>query len=207
MSYVDELLPQVLPAAPGCLDITARRAIRTSAMEFYRDSEAWRYTTEGSAVIEGLKEVDLSLPAGTSLARVYWARLGNKDLKGVSERWIARDDQRGEPSEFAVVSGSRRLLVYPMPNQTNAVPGIVAHVALVPGLETDDINTELLSRHRMAIVYGAIRTLLATPGSPWTDVNLAMQYAGMYEQEKMMAKRIAQADQAPIARTVRYGGI
>ena len=206
MSYTELLLPEVLPAAPGCLDEVARRAIRAAAMEFFRDSTAWRHTTEGSAVIEGAREVELSLPRGTFIHRVFWARIGDRDLKGISERW-ASDDSRGIPREYSVPSGGRQLLLNPIPQKGEFVPGLIAHVALVPGFDSTDIPRNLLEKYRMGLVYGAIRNVLATPGAAWSDIRLAGEYGMMFETEKAHALRASNADNAPIVRKVRYGGL
>lgn len=207
MSYIQAIVNEVTPAAPGAIQPVVERAIRTAAIEFFRDSTAWRHTAEYGVVIEGQRSVGFSLPIGTSIVRVYWARFDNKDLRAVSLRWIARDDRRGEPEEYAVVTGTGEIQLYPIPLAMNANPGITSYMAVMPGFDTDDIPDVLVDRYRNALVQGAIRNLLIVPGSPWSDPALAQSYAYMFENEKAVARRMADADQAPVARAVRYGGL
>ena len=207
MGYVDQILPEVIPAAPGCPDEIARRAIRSAAMEFFRDSQVWRVTITGAAAIAGFREVSLPIPGGTFVQRVYWVRLSGRDLKGVSERWIGTDEVRGRPTEYAVPPGSKTLLLNPIPTTNELSPGLTAHLALVPGFDTVSIPEDLVERYRMALVHGGIRNVLATPGASWANTRLAGDYAHFFETAKTQARRAGDADNAPITRKVRYGGI
>ena len=84
MRYIDELLTETIISAPGCPDTLVERAIRVSATEFYRDTQAWRVTLDSAPVIAGRREVELEFPAGTFPIRYFWARLDGKVLAAVS---------------------------------------------------------------------------------------------------------------------------
>lgn len=204
-AYVEELSVEALIAAPGCPETLVERMLRQAAVDFYRDSKAWRVTTEVAPVIAGIREVELELPGGTQLASVYWAKLDGKKLDLISS--IHLEDETGTPRGLALDGLSSTVQLNCIPRDTYLRNGVVARVAVMPLFSTDDIPEDLYSSHRDGILYGAITRLLAMPNVAWGSLKDAQTYAGMAAMAKNSARREAESLQAPVVRKVRYGGI
>lgn len=203
MNYVDVLLTEALITAPGCPEDLVERALRVSATEFYRDSQAWRVTLDVAPVINGRREVELEYPAGTFPVRVFWARLDGKVLPAISERNIS--DRSGTPGGYAVSGAVVQLDV--LPTESFLRNGLVVHAAVAPKNELDEIPDELYATHRNGILFGAQRVLLAMPNVSWGSLQLSLVYGQMAAAEKAEAKRGSDAQQSPVVRKVRYGGL
>ena len=205
MKYIDELLTETIISAPGCPDSLVERAIRVSATEFYRDTQAWRVTLDPAPVIKGRRDVELEFPSGTFPIRYFWARLDGEVLTAVSERNIK--DRSGTPRGFAASGSSGTVQMDVIPGETYLRNGLVMHAAVAPLNEQEEIPDELFVMHRNGILYGAQRALLAMPNVSWGDLRSAMTYSSMAEAEKAQARRSADGQQSPVARKVRYGGL
>jgi hypothetical protein len=204
-AYVEDLLTEALISAPGCPETLVERMLRQSAVDFYRDSKAWRVTTDVSPVIQGVREVELEVPSGTQVVTVFWVKLDGKVLSAASLRNLR--EYAGTPQAFAVDGLTGRLQLDVLPEQSYLRNGLIAHMALMPRTELTDLPSELYAAHRDGILYGAIARLLAMPNVAWSSLNDAQTYAGMASAIKMAARREADSLQAPVARKVRYGGI
>lgn len=205
MNYVDELLAEALIAAPGCPETVVERILRTACTTFYRETFAWRITTDPIPVIRGIREVDLDIPTDTQACRVFWARLAGRDLRAVSPRYM-KDIER-EPEGYSFTGGQGGFVVDPLPDRTYTRDGLVVHVAIAPTNNLDDLPDALFHAHRDGILYAAQTRLLAMPNVSWGNLNESMAMAALCESEKFKAKREAEAVQAPVTRVVRYGGI
>lgn len=204
-NYVDELGVEALIAAPGCPETLVARMLRQSAVDFYRETKAWRVTTEVAPVIKGNREVELDTPANTQLVMLYWAKLDDKSLELVSSQKLST--KVGKPTALAAEGLTRVVLLNVTPEDSFLRNGLVARVALAPTVELNDLPAELFSAHRDGILYGAISRLLAMPNVAWGNLQDAQVYAGMAASVKQSARREAESLQAPVVRKVRYGGI
>lgn len=204
-NYVEELEVEALIAAPGCPETLVERMLRQSAVDFYRESKAWRITTEVAPVIKGSREVELELLSGTQLVSVYWAKLDGERLDLISS--VKLEDHVGRPSGVAIDGLTRSVLLNCIPRDSYLRNGLTARVALAPLSTTSDLPDELYSSHRDGILYGAISRLLAMPNVAWANLNDAQVYAGMAANVRAAARREADSMQAPVVRKVRYGGI
>lgn len=205
MHYVEELLAEALITAPGCPETLVERALRNAAGEFYRDSQAWRVTLDPAPVIVGQRIVDLDLPQYTHSVRVFWARLAGQPLKAISERNLS--DRTGEPQGYALSGISRELRLDVLPARTYTRDGLEVHLAVAPTVELDELDDALFFSHRDGILYGAQRNLLLMPNVSWGNGNAAGAMAQLFEAAKFKARREAEAQQAAVVRTVRYGGL
>ncbi|KII34851.1 hypothetical protein NL64_06195 [Pseudomonas fluorescens] len=205
MNYLESLLAETLIAAPGCPETLVERALRVSATEFYRDSESWRVTLDPAPVIKGQRDVELEYPAGTFPVRTFWARLDGKVLEAISERNIT--DGTGTPRGYAILGASAVAQLDVIPTETYLRNGLVMHVAVAPGNELTELPDELFAMHRNGILFGAQAVLLAMPNVSWGDLQLASVYSSMANAEKAQAMRTSKAQQSPVVRKVRYGGI
>ncbi len=205
MMYVEELLPEVMIEAQGCPEPLIERQLRTSMVDFYRESKSWRYTTEAASVTAGDPVVELDLPSDTTVLRVYWAKLGGADLRAVSPRAVT--DRIGLPRGYAVDGISRVMTLDVTPERGFIRDGLVANVALLPLHSLGDLPDELFGQHRDGILYGALAKLLVMGNVPWSNPNAAANYQAMANAHRQAAMRQADSQQAPVTRVVKYGGI
>lgn len=204
MNYVEELLAEALITAPGCPETIVERALRNAAGEFYRDSQAWRTTTEPAPVIVGQRGVDLDLPQNTHSVRVFWVRLAGVPLQAISERNLSSNT--GEPRGYALSGISRELRLDVLPARTYVRDGLEVQLAVAPTAALDDLPDELFQAHRDGILYGAQRNLLLMPNVSWGNPRAASDMAQLFEAAKFKARREAEAQQSAVVRRVRYGG-
>lgn len=203
LNLVDELLGDVLVAAPGCPDMTAERAIARAARQFCMDTHAWRFTTESQPVIKGLRDVGLSLPQGTSVLRPYWVTLEGRQLLGISASKITTDE--GTPKGY-LISPSGTLMLDCLPDKTVVQDALITHVSLVPQRGEAVLDDELVPFLDM-IQSLATGYLLTMPGVEWRDRQAAGDMFSLYQAGVSEAKRFGQQRNQSIHRTVKYGGI
>ena len=205
MNFVDALLTEAVITAPGCPETLVERALRVAATEFYRTSEAWRVTLDPAPVIRGRQEVELEFPAGTFPVRYFWARLAGRELAAISERRVSQ--VAGTPTAYAATNDSGVVFLDAVPQENYLRNGLVVHAAVAPTNAQADIPDSLFHVHRNGILYGAQRSLLAMPNVPWGDMNMALVYAQLTQQEMLQARRNAESRQSGVVRKTRYGGI
>lgn len=205
MDYIEELLAEALITAPGCPETIVERALRTSASEFYRDSQAWRVTTDPAPVIAGQRRVDMELPAHTHAVRVFWVKLAGEAITCISERNIST--RTGTPQGYALSGTCKEVILDVVPQQAYRRNGIEVHMAVAPTNELEDLPDELMLSHRNGILYGAQRALLLMPNVSWGDMRAAAVLGQLFDAEKTKARREAEAQQASVKRTVKYGGL
>lgn len=205
MNYIEAMIAEALIAAPGCPETVVERILRTACTAFYRESFAWRVTTEPTVVIRGIREVDLEVPQDTQPCRVFWARLAGRDLRAISPRHML--EQQQQPAGYSFMGGQTGFVVDSLPDRTYTRDGLVVHLAVAPTNKLDELPDELFDAHRDGILYAAQARLLAMPNVSWGNLNQAMAMASLAEGEKIKAKREAESVQAPVVRSVRYGGI
>lgn len=205
MNHIGALTLEALISAQGCPEALIERMLRSATADFYRDTKAWRFTTEPASVTAGDRLVELDLPTNTAVLRVYWAKLGDKVLTAVSPRSLR--DMTTVPSGYAVDGISNVLQLDVLPDRSYILDGVVANVALVPTSALDELPDLLFDQHRDGILYGAVAKLLAMPNVPWADMAGAQNFMAMAGAVRTEARRQAESQQAPVARKVRYGGI
>lgn len=204
-AYVDELIAEALISAPGCPETVVERMLRTACIAFYRESNAWRVTTDPSAVIKGNGVVELDIESDLQPSRIFWAKLAGEPLTAVSPRNVS--SRVGTPRGFAMAGFSREMQLNVVPDRTYTRDGLVVHLAVAPIFERDELPDELYAAHRDGILYGAQARLLAMPNVSWGDLNRALAMSSLADAEKLKARREADGLQASVVRKVRYGGL
>lgn len=198
----DELLGDVLVSVPGCPDMTAERAIARAARQFCSDTHAWRVTTESQPVIKGLRDVELSVPAGTSILRPYWVTFKDRQLLGISASKITTD--QGKPMGY-IIAPSGVLMLDCLPDETVIQNGVVAHLAVTPQRNEMVLADELMPFLDM-IQSLATAFLLSMPSVEWHDRRSASDMFSLYQNGITEAKRFGQQRNQSIHRKIKYGG-
>lgn len=204
-AYIDELIAEALIAAPGCPETVVERMLRSTCVAFYRETFAWRLTTDPVTVIRGSATVELDLEPELLPCRIYWASLAGEQLTATTPQKLAGTP--GTPRAYAFAGYSRELQLDHLPERTYTRDGLVASLAVAPTNRRDELPDDLFDAHRDGILYGAQARLLAMPNVAWGNLNQAMVLASLADAEKTKARREAQSLQAPVVRVVKYGGI
>ena len=203
-SYVDELMVEATIGAQGCPVPIIERMLRSAMVDFYRSTKAWQVVTEVSSVIAGDPEVELELPTGTVINKIYWLKLDGTPLSAISTRSLTTTE--GTPTGYASYGGSSTIKLNCKPRNSYILNGVEAEIAVTPLQTLDDLPDYLYDAHRDGILYGALAKLLAMPNTSWTDMTGAMTFASMANSVRNEAVHQVQSNQAPIVRVVRYGG-
>lgn len=206
MRYVDELLPEALLGAPGCPETVVERMLRMAARDFYSISQSWRLTTDVIPVPAGRRDVELDLPEHTSPARLFWVRLDDEPLAALSERNLP-PEREGTPTGYAVLPCGRTLRLDRLPQANYRRNGLVAHLAVMPTVQLDELDDELFYAHRDGILNAAIGRLMVMPNVLWSNPGQARNHLGLFGEAVQRARREAEALNAPVVRKVRYGGL
>lgn len=205
MNYLEELTVDALISVPGCPEPLIHRALRSALSEFYRDTKAWRITTDPAPVRAGVREVEIELPSFTNIGRIFWAKLDDKPLTAIPMSRLRTHE--GKPQGYAVEGLSRVVSLDVIPTENYLRNGLVVHASLVPSTGFEQLDDQLYEMHRDGILYGALAKLLAMPNVPWTNLGDANIFLSMAAGLRHEARREADSLQAPVRRVVRYGGI
>lgn len=203
IDLAEELLSDVLVVAPGCPDTMIEKVLSRSVRQFCSDTQAWRVTTSPQPVIKGLREVQLSPPANTTIFRPYWVTLKDKQLLGVSETKLV--DREGTPTGY-VLAPDGVLKLDCLPRETIIQNGLTAHFSVVPNrgqaILPDELEHFVETVQTLATAY-----LLTMPGVEWRDRQAAGDMFSIYQSSLADARRYGQQFNQPVHRTVAYGGI
>lgn len=198
-----EVLGDVLVAAPGCPDMVAERVLARATRQFCMDTHAWRHTTPDVPVFKGHREIWLDVPRDTTIQRLFWVTLGGVPLTGVSERALLETD--GSPEGY-VLGAEGHLFLDRIPAQSVTMPGLKAHLALAPIRGRANLPDEL-EPFLDSVVQLATAHLLAMPSVEWRDPRGAQDAMALYHQQSIHARRHGQQRGQSIHRKVRYGGL
>lgn len=179
------LLNEVLPEVPGCPDVTAERAIRDSAIEFFDATLAYKVDQGPVSLTPNVPTIDLSIPAGTRLVQLLRAQLGRRRLTAITREQLmtsgtAWQTDVGMPT--AVVYGtdsSIRLL--PIPDRTPEEQ-LFLHFAVTPSRGSAQVSAALGERYFREIVAGAKSRLMLMLQKDWSNEKMGVAYRNMYER-------------------------
>lgn len=145
-----DLIPRIVPWVAGCPIPVIKQALRGSARDFFKETGLWR---EDLAIDSVEDEQDYDLSA---------AHNHNADIKRVREVKLEESRVR-----YAVNHLTDVLRLEAAPNADDLA--IVASVTLQPWENNDTYPARILSTHDEGIVQGALMSLYAMPGKPWTS--------------------------------------
>jgi hypothetical protein len=183
----------VAVTAPGVARFAADEAIHQSAVEFFRDSRAWRVDLDPEIeLLPGELEYELGIPFGTKLVEPITLKADEIPLR--SNTWIVGEDpMMGSPKIRFLVEPPGRL--------------VTGDLAVTLNATNRQIPDRLGDAFREAIVHGALARLLRTPQTQFTNFELSMLHGGLYAEMKERAATYAENGyKHKRTRTVQYGG-
>lgn len=207
----DSLIREALSAVPACPRPTIVRNILNAAIDLAEKTGCMRYELEGDLAIADLPEVEFSLPQDTVLVKPVALEFNGVPLTPTSVRIMNKDrpEWKGEraptPKHYLRAQNTLNAVrLYPIPDVTGAITG---EVAVKPTRDAEGIEDIYMDRFFTALVDGMLGRLLAISSAPWYSPSVADHHMQRFYAQFDEATRVADADDVPKLRTVRYGGM
>lgn len=212
VEFID-LLPEVLATAAACPTPTVIRNLRNAARELCEDSDCYRVTLENTVVIANQAAVEIAVPEFTTLHKPISLQLNGEEIRPFSIVMMDWDedgwrDESGTPKYWMRSNDTLNAVrLVPSPDTTMTANGLKGEVAVKPSRTATEVDEVFLDRFHSALIDGALSKLLAVSSAPWYDPALAGYHGQLFEEAKDEARRIADGDDLPKLRKVRFGGV
>ncbi len=216
MANLDSWAPEIDPSIPGVPIPAVKRAVRSAAIEFCKETLLWTLDLTRINVVGNTQSYTLTVPAGQ-----YGQIVLIDDVKYKADG--ADDDQfrtltpiveapenlqsgywkyttATEPQYFDVEEGANTTLVLvPIPTESST-SGLLVKVCLKPTITADTVPDFLYNQHLMTIAAGALAYLFNATGMPWHNPNEARANYLAFRREINSAKwrKITGATKRPL---------
>lgn len=180
----DYFFPEVATEVMGCPQPLIIHALRSAAIDLCRRSLAWMYQVPDFTTTADLAEYAFTLPTGVDLVmpdRVF--------INGVPIDPVALDNSvdvgapvadlgSGTVMRYAI-NESNKLVLLPAPaNDTDVV---VLRLAVCPTRAAADMDAVIADTYYVQIASGAIASLCAQPGKPWSNAEVSAYRKSVFE--------------------------
>jgi len=176
--------PDVLPDLPGAPAPMVDHYLRNAAIEFCERSKAWVVDLAPVDAVAGQMKYVLPLPIDTELAEIQEARFSSNRITPKAPAFLVAQHgnwatEVGTPIHYTHESTDSILLI-PAPADT-AIGAIKIRATIRPALNAAAIDDWLYSRYRFAIAAGCKALMMVMANKPWTNADLAVVNAGIFE--------------------------
>jgi len=208
---VDAFVRLVSMDCPGGPDFVKQRAVLQSAVQFFKETRAWRAHFPGGVMVGAFApEADLNQVAtwvgkhtrvldidgcwlnacGTPLKQIHRTML-NTSRPG----W--RKDTADLPTGYFLFP-PRHLRVYPAPSDDAGMVSLDVELVLLPSMEASRLPDFAYDVYGEVICAGAIQRLKSQPGVEWTNPEQARYFLrayreGIHKARLEKAQRVADA--------------
>lgn len=174
----DAFLGEVLPYVQGCTEPFAVNAIRNAARIYCERTRYYKVFLNPVTIGPGPVYAFASMPTQTQVCMILHGRLGTtarmlyKDQDWLEQNLaVGWETLTGTP-KFITQDDEENYRVVPYPTVALA-DQLVLRVALQPTEDSTQIDRVLFRFHKERIAHGALAILMATPGVPFTNPDLA----------------------------------
>jgi len=181
-SWYADLLPQL----PGCPDPLVDHELLRACQEFFDRSRAWQVVQLPIAVAANQTSIDLTPgDTGQDLVRIEGAWLDGKriDISSPDDMDTAFPDDwqlhTGSISKLVQITPGTALL-YPIPLSA-AVTGLKLRLSVKPSDSATGIPDDMFVKYRDKLAAGARARLMLQAGEKWSNQNLGIMNAGIFE--------------------------
>jgi hypothetical protein len=188
----DEFLPLVLPDLPGCPKALALAAVKRAAEELCRSAYVWIEEIGPVDVVPGQAEYVCPVPSGATPVILL-----GLFIDGWQIRAATAEEMDAEHPGWTELTASRpiRFLV-PTPGKVRLVPeptksmpaALTARMALAPAQNAATVEDVIIDQWSQAVAHAAKAELLALPGKPWTQPQLAEHHARQFRVQAARAR-------------------
>lgn len=188
MTAITEFYDYVLPQLPGAGKFLAFQAIREAAIDFCERTLVYNYNIPAIDVVGGQSVYVIAPLADTQIADIIAVRYNQEPLVGANEadldvlvpEW--RTTATGVPTYYRSTI-ERELIQLVVTPADSLAEGLNVRVALAPLPSSNNVPDWMFERYRNAIANGALARVFSMKKRPWTDNELAVFHAHMFEQE------------------------
>lgn len=204
MKPIDDLLPLILPRAPGCPEPIALDAIRQAAIEFCERTKLWRDTDQFYADEFG----DIMAPAQSVIHHIEEARFDGHRLEPIAVQEL---NARYPDYDWKTQTGDQPKFVTQLhPDTVKIVPAWTGYLELTlllkPSNDAQEIPNFIIDQYARTIADGALAEILMIPGAPYTNPQGGAMYSQRFQQrlDALQAMSIKGQQRAPIRTTPSY---
>lgn len=173
MRDLEDLLPKVLPSAPGCSEPLIIEHLREAAIKLCERTRCWR----DMDTIETTGEEDeiLCVPGFANLFELEWARFNDQELEA-------------RPFDVDMLfhdEGMPKYITQASPNSVSISPPAKGRLSLSmflsPAQHADQIPAFIVERFGRALGDGALSTLLMLPDQTFTNPQLGALFGNSFK--------------------------
>lgn len=188
--------PYVATEVIGCPDPTLNQAIVMAAIEFCRESQAWTETLDPILLLNGVRDYELDVPTDAYLYTVRDVWVGLRLLTPRVQIEVEQGATSSEPAFYNMAADRTMLSVYPVPASVTG-SAMVVRTTLTPTAAAKTLPDFLGQRYMEAITSGAKARLMAMPGVPWSNPQLAVYYKSILDAAVLSARIEEAHDRVP----------
>ena len=211
MTAHTSFLDYVLPHVPGCTNELALHEIKNTIIDFCEKSLVLQVDQEPVTIIAGINEYDLDPPKERLAVKILRAW-----YKAIPLEAIAPDDvttsavynpnsgvtiTKADPRWY-IQKDPRTYTLYPIPRETARL-SLTMRLAIKPTRAATSIDDVIFEEYAEVIGHGAIARLAISPGKPYTNLDLAMGRASLYQAGLNVARDRSQKGYARANRRVQ----
>lgn len=175
MQDIEDLLPHVLPYAPGCAEPTAVQHLRDAAVRFCERTRCWRFIDKFQT--QGEHHEIMAVPANAVLFEIEWAKFDEHELEPITphpDTWHNQDGYT-QPRYITQVNPNCVSL------EPHAVGDLEISMFLKPSPVAEEIPSFMVTDFGRNLADGALSTLLLIPNQPFTNPQMAAVFEGKFQ--------------------------
>jgi len=202
MAVVQDFVDEILIETPTALETTIARAVRSSIVEFCKQSECWLHK-ETIPLVKGTNQYALTLPSDTYILAAdycYYLNPNSSERRQLQSTLPERVNNELTGPTFEFYTDDTNVYINPAQEDGSIDIGVI----LAPRRQINTIDDSIADKYFEYIRAGALYRLLAQPKQPWSDPNMAMFYKGVYLDGITLAKREARKDRSRPTRVVNF---
>lgn len=208
MTKYSECFDEVLPELPGVGIELATNAIRNTIIEFCQLSWCWRNFMDPTSVLARINTYELDPPAGADVVKALVVKIDGKEIDPISEDDLTVHHPRWQtetgPAKGYLTDDPSQIILVPVPDRK--IPnGMLVTLALQPSRTSSQFPSWIWTRYFDPLAAGAKARLMAMPGKPWTNAQMAAVYRAQFEVGAAGAKiESMQSLSRAVLRTTSY---
>lgn len=187
---LEDILPHVLPYAPGCPEVLAVQKLRLAAIDLCERTECWRHVLDMTLTAQGQA---IPFPDYATIHRIEHATFNGEDLTPIEYTEVdptyLADDAPEENPCYITQTETDTLSIIPYRNGTVSLsmflkPRSGTEYGRVPEDPMHDYLNQIpefmFTQHAETIAFGALWRILTIPKQPFSDPSTAAFYNGEF---------------------------
>jgi hypothetical protein len=180
VATVRDFVPGIQSYARLCPVATISAEVLDSLGEFCRRGLLWRHVSTND-IAAAVDTYTALTPVGAGMAAIERVEISGSPIS-LAPMGIPNDGAQARAPHYYSVDHEDAIRLYPMPSE-NITGGLVVTMFLEPSSVTAVLPDVFLSKHKAAIVSGALARVLAMVGQPWANPELALYHVRNFKAE------------------------